>query len=81
MTGIGSLFQIHAKSELPVYPRDLPGQDEEALAELQLHFRLNDVLVPWMHLSFFSAAHTPQDLEAMLQAFKDSVAAVMSNRK
>jgi len=80
MTGTGSMFQIHAKSELPVLPRDLPGQDEEAKAELQLHFRLNNVLVPWMHLSFFSAAHTQEDIEEMLRAFKSSVASVMSSR-
>ena len=77
MTGIGSMFQIHAKADLPVFPRDLLGQDENALAELQLHFRLNNVLLPWMHLAFFSAGHTQQDLEEMLGAFKASVAAVM----
>ncbi len=81
MTGIGSMFQIHAKAELPVIPRDLPGQDEQALAELQLHFRLNNVLVPWMHLAFFSAAHSQEDIEEMLRAFKASVAEVMSSGK
>ena len=35
---------------------------KEALAELQLHFRLNNVILPWMHLAFFSAAHTQQEL-------------------
>jgi glutamate-1-semialdehyde 2,1-aminomutase len=81
MTGIGSMFQIHAKAELPVIPRDLPGQDEEALGELQLHFRLNNVLVPWMHLAFFSAAHSQEDVEEMLRAFKASVAGVMDSKK
>jgi len=80
MTGIGSMFQIHAKAELPVLPRDLVDQDEAALAELQLHFRLNNILLPWMHLAFFSAAHTQQDLEEMLRAFKASVAGVMESR-
>ena len=81
MTGIGSMFQIHAKADLPVVPRDLLGQDEQALAELQLHFRLNNVLVPWMHLAFFSAAHSQEDIEEMLRAFKASVAGVMDDRK
>ncbi len=80
MTGIGSMFQIHAKAELPVFPRDLLGQDQDALAELQLHFRLNNVILPWMHLAFFSAAHTQEDIDAMLQAFKASVAGVMAAR-
>ena len=81
MTGIGSMFQIHAKADLPVLARDLPGQDEEALAELQLHFRFNNVLLPWMHLAFFSAAHTQEDIEEMLRAFKASVEGVMKSRK
>ncbi len=81
MTGIGSMFQIHAKADLPTVPRDLLGQDEQALAELQLHFRLNNVLIPWMHLAFFSAAHSQEDIEEMLRAFKASVAAVMNNKK
>ena len=80
MTGIGSMFQIHAKADLPVLARDLLGQDEEALADLQLHFRLNNILLPWMHLAFFSAAHTKEDLAEMLQAFKASVAGVMESR-
>ena len=77
MTGTGSMFQIHAKAELPVVPRDLPGQDNEALSELQLRFRLNGLLLPWMHLAFFSAAHDQQDIENMLRAFKASVEGVM----
>ena len=80
MTGIGSMFQIHAKADLPRLPRDLIGQDEDALAELQLHFRLNKILLPWMHLAFFSAAHTQEDLEEMLRAFMASVKGVMESR-
>ncbi len=76
MTGIGSMFQIHAKADLPILPRDLLGQDEEALGELQLHFRLNNILLPWMHLAFFSAAHTQENIEEMLRAFKCSVEGV-----
>jgi hypothetical protein len=37
------------------------------------------VLVPWMHLSIFSAAHTQEDIEEMLRAFKSSVASVMNS--
>jgi glutamate-1-semialdehyde 2,1-aminomutase len=81
MTGIGSMFQIHAKADLPRVPRDLPGQDQKALSELQLHFRLNNLLLPWMHLAFFSAAHSQEDIEEMLRAFKASVEGVMDSRK
>jgi glutamate-1-semialdehyde 2,1-aminomutase len=81
MTGIGSMFQIHAKADLPIVPRDLPGQDQEALSELQLHFRLNNLLLPWMHLAFFSAAHSQQDIEEMLRAFKAAVEGVMASKR
>ncbi|MGB5987726.1 MAG: aminotransferase class III-fold pyridoxal phosphate-dependent enzyme, partial [Desulfobacterales bacterium] len=76
MTGIGSMFQIHAKADLPRTPRELLGQDQGALAELQLRFRLNHILMPWMHLAFFSAVHSEADIDAMLSAFKSSVAGV-----
>lgn len=79
MTGIGSMFQIHAKAELPRLPRDLPGQDQQTLSELQLHFRLNNLLLPWMHLAFFSAAHSQQDIEEMLRAFKAAVQGVIES--
>jgi len=79
MTGIGSLFQIHARAELPVFPRDLVDEDEKILQELQLHFRLNNILIPWMHLAFFSAVHTQDHIEEMLRAFKASVEAAMKS--
>jgi glutamate-1-semialdehyde 2,1-aminomutase len=79
MTGLGSLFQIHAKADLPKLPRDLIGQNEDALEELQLQFRLNNVLLPWMHLAFFGAAHTQADVADMLTAFKASVDGVMDS--
>lgn len=79
MTGIGSLFQIHARAELPVFPRDLVDEDEKILQELQLHFRLNNILIPWMHLAFFSAVHTQDHIEEMLRAFKASVEATMKS--
>ncbi len=81
MTGIGSMFQVHAKVDLPVVPRDLPGQDEQALSELQLQFRLNKVFLPWMHLAFFSAAHSQKDIEEILRVFKACVTAVMNHKK
>ena len=81
MTGIGSMFQIHAKVDLPVVPRDLLGQDEQALGDLQLHFRLNNILLPWIHLAFFSAAHSQEDIEKILRAFKASVTGVMNHKK
>jgi hypothetical protein len=34
-----------------------------------------------MHLAFFSAAHTQDDIEEMLRAFKASVEGVMNSKK
>jgi glutamate-1-semialdehyde 2,1-aminomutase len=80
MTGFGSMFQIHAKAELPKVPRDLLGQDKEDLEDLQLHFRKNSILLPWAHLAFFTAAHTRTDIEDMLTAFKASVDGVVAGK-
>jgi len=77
MTGMGSMFQIHAQAELPIVPRDAIYQDEDALENLQLQFRLNNILLPWMHLAFFGAAHTQADIEEMLNAFKASTDGAM----
>ncbi|MCF8069100.1 MAG: aspartate aminotransferase family protein [Desulfobacterales bacterium] len=77
MTGLGSMFQIHAQAELPLVPRDTLYQDEDALENLQLQFRLNNILLPWMHLAFFGAAHTEADLGEMLEGFKASVDGTM----
>ena len=77
MSGFGSLFQIHAKPELPKVPQDLIGQDEDALAEFQLHFRMNKILAPWIHLSFFGAVHSMENMEEMLAGFIASVDGVM----
>jgi hypothetical protein len=33
-----------------------------------------------MHLAFFSASHTQEDIEEMLAAFKASVAGVMGSK-
>jgi hypothetical protein len=40
---------------------------------------LNNILIPWMHLAFFSAAHTQDHIEEMLRAFKASVEAAMKS--
>jgi len=80
MTGLGSLFQIHGLTEEPRIPRDTLDQNYDALDELQLHFRLNNILLPWMHLAFFGTAHTQADIEDMLQAFKASVDGVMESK-
>ena len=79
MTGIGSMFQIHAKKEVPKVPRDVLGQDKDVLSGLQLYFRLNNILLPWIHLAFFSSVHSQEDIDTMLESFKNSVNGVVED--
>ncbi len=66
------MFQVHAQAEPPVVPRDKIHQDWEALKKIHLQFRLNNILMPWMYLAFFGAAHTQADIEKTLNIFKVS---------
>lgn len=75
MTGTGSMFQIHLKDGPIETPRDMVGRLDEPLADLQLYLRLNGVFIPWLHLAFVSTAHSEEDIEAILAAHKESVAA------
>jgi glutamate-1-semialdehyde 2,1-aminomutase len=78
MTGSGSMFQIHLKDGPIEAPRDMVGRLDGPLADLQLYLRLNGVFIPWLHLAFVSAAHSDGDIEAVLEAHQQSVAACLS---
>jgi glutamate-1-semialdehyde 2,1-aminomutase len=77
MSGIGSMFQIHQKAGPITKPRDALNQDLDIMNDLQLHLRMRNIYIPWFHLAFISAAHTDADVDALLQALKDSVTAIM----
>jgi len=78
MTGIASLFQTHIKHPPVEKPRDLIGQHEDALNDLQLFLRLNGVFIPFLHLAFLSAAHSQQDVEEVLRIHQVSVEACLA---
>jgi glutamate-1-semialdehyde 2,1-aminomutase len=78
MTGAGSMFQIHLKDSPIEAPRDMVGRMDEPLADLQLYLRLQGVFIPWLHLAFVSAAHSDEDIEMVLHAHQQSVAASLS---
>jgi glutamate-1-semialdehyde 2,1-aminomutase len=78
MTGLGSMFQLHMKEPPITKIRDLLGQHQDALNDLQYYLRLNGIFIPWCHLAFFSTAHTDEDIEQILEAHKISVEATLS---
>lgn len=77
MTGLSSLFCVHSLSEVPRVPRDILNEKRDITIDLQLHYRFNNLLLPWMHLAFFSAVHTREIIEEMLNALKASMDGVM----
>ncbi|MGD8462255.1 MAG: aspartate aminotransferase family protein [Anaerolineae bacterium] len=75
MTGTSSMFQLHLKDSPIEAPRDMVSRLDEPLADMQLYLRLKGVFIPWLHLAFVSAAHSDEDIEAILAAHQESVAA------
>jgi glutamate-1-semialdehyde aminotransferase len=59
-------------------PRDLIGQLNEPLSDLQLYLRLNGVFIPWLHLAFISTAHSDDDIEEIIDVHRISVEACLS---
>ena len=69
MTGVGSMWQVHACGPPVERPRDLVREDPDLLAEFALRLRLQGVFVPApLHISFLSTAHSDEDVEAVLTA-------------
>jgi glutamate-1-semialdehyde 2,1-aminomutase len=77
MTGVGSFFQSHMKSPPIETPRDMLGQNAEALYDMQLFLRLNGVHIAWFHDAFISAAHSDQNIEEVLHAHQISAEAAL----
>jgi glutamate-1-semialdehyde 2,1-aminomutase len=78
LTGVGSFFQSHLRP-LPINnPRDMLGQPEEAIFDLQLYLRYNGVFVPWFHDAFLTAAHSDEDIEQLLEVHKASAEAALA---
>jgi glutamate-1-semialdehyde 2,1-aminomutase len=54
--------------------RDLDHSFAEVEREFYLHLLNRGVIVPGIHLFFLSAAHTPEDVDTVIDAFKQSFA-------
>jgi glutamate-1-semialdehyde aminotransferase len=75
MTGCASIFYTHLKEPPILKPRDMLGQHQNALEDLQLYLRFNGVFIPWVHIGFVSAVHTDEDIEMVLHAHEISAEA------
>lgn len=70
MTGISSLFQVHLKQPPIKTPRDMLGQPEDALMDLQLILRYYGLFIPWLHIALLSFTHTDEIVDEILEKYK-----------
>lgn len=52
--------------------RDIDTSLQDAEGEFYMHLLNHGVVVPGIHLAFISAAHTPEDIDTVIDAFKES---------
>ena len=71
--GIGSGFFTHFTKNEIHSTRDLAGQNLEARGAFYPHLLKNGVFIPDAHLGFLSAAHTDEDVDAVIQAHKKAL--------
>ncbi|MBT4489419.1 MAG: aspartate aminotransferase family protein [Rhodospirillaceae bacterium] len=68
----GSMFHMRFQGGEIDSSRDLTTDNGAAEREFYLHLLGHGVIVPGIHLAFFSAAHTPEDVDTVIEAFKQS---------
>ena len=52
--------------------RDITSENRAAERRFYLHLMNHGVIVPGIHLAFLSAAHTPADVDEVIEAFQAS---------
>ncbi|MFQ5699287.1 MAG: aspartate aminotransferase family protein [Myxococcota bacterium] len=67
-----SMFHLHFGSEPIRSSRDIRGEHREAEREFYLHLLYHGVIIPGLHLAFLSYAHTPADVDRVIEAFEQS---------
>ena len=68
----GSLLHLMFQAGPIEGQRDISGQHRGAEAQFYLHLINQGVIIPGIHLAFFSAAHTPADVDQVFEGFKRS---------
>ena len=71
-TEIGPSFHLHFGSEEIKSSRDIKGEHRDAENEFYLHLLRHGVIIPGLHLAFLSYAHSPEDVDHVIEAFKQS---------
>ena len=64
----GSILYMHFKRGIET-SRDLADENHDAEREFYVHLMAKGVIVPGIHLFFLSTAHTPEDVDAVADAF------------
>ncbi|MFP6743565.1 MAG: aspartate aminotransferase family protein [Alphaproteobacteria bacterium] len=68
----GSIFYLHFQREPIETSRDVTNTNTEAEREYYLHLMNHGVIVPGIHLFFLSDAHSDEDVDEIVEAFKQS---------
>jgi glutamate-1-semialdehyde 2,1-aminomutase len=68
----GSIFYLHFQREPIATSRDVTNTNSEAEREFYLHLMNHGVTVPGIHLFFLSDAHSDEDVDEIIEAFKQS---------
>ena len=68
----GSTFHLRFQGSRINSSRDLADDGKWAEKEFYLHLLGHGVIIPGIHLAFISAAHTPEDVDAIIDAIKRS---------
>lgn len=72
MMNAWSMFHLHFGTEPIRSSRDIRGEHREAEHEFYLHLLYHGVIIPGLHLAFLSYAHTSEDVDQVIEAFKQS---------
>jgi glutamate-1-semialdehyde 2,1-aminomutase len=67
-----SMFHLHFGSGEIKSSRDIKGEHRDAENEFYLHLLQHGVIIPGLHLAFLSYAHSPEDVDHVIEAFKQS---------
>lgn len=67
-----SMFHLHFGTRPIESSRDIDTSYAEVEREFYLHLLYHGVIVPGIHLAFISTAHTPEDVDRVIAAFKES---------
>ena len=74
LIGVGSWFIPHFISDTPKRPRDLRGLETLLMQEILCNYlRYHGVYIPDLHTGFLSFAHSEEDADKIIDAFKTSL--------